>query len=363
MYNLDIFYYGRKNDEYFRQLENRKLNFKFNLKYFFWIMMMILFAKQKEEKRNKIYVLYGKMHENIFKNTRDDLKMYHGTVLGNVEAIKSHDTIMGMWSLRKRITILIKGIFIGLKKHVPLKEIWYWVDFVFLSEFMGATKIKEINICGHYDRYAVWISYLCNENHIQFNIYQHGALAEILLPAKILCDKCYVYNEMELEFFNRYVVKNKSCLYEIIGFQSKVIFDRIEKNQEKVYIGIASQPTYTAQTAKIVNIILEVYGEKAEIYVYPHPRENFEELHLLENQGKCKIYTDKKHANLDMMITYFSTIVYDFLSVNQEIDIVCLKPEKIKMAFFYLKQVKLIEHIEELKSEIEKNREKEAVLL
>ncbi len=354
MYNLDIFYYGRKNDEYFRKIENRKLSITFNFKYFTWIILMIIFAKKNEFGINKSYLIYGDMHEKIFLSQDSKLKLYHGTILKKISDIKSKITIMSLWSFKERIRIFSKSLYFAIVNKVPFREICFWIDFVFISEFIEKSNLEELNICGHFDRYATWISYLSNRNSIIFKIYQHGALSEFSLPIKILCDKCLVFNEMEKDFFYKYVILNKDCEYEIKGFKSNIIFKNITRQNQCIYIGIASQPTFTKQTIELINYLHNQYNKKVKIYVYPHPREGIEELKKIQYNGQCEIYIDEKHSNLDILVTFFSTVVYDFLSINKDIKIICLPPKGITMGFFYLKEVMLIEEKEEIDKYINK---------
>lgn len=354
MYNLDIFYYGRRNDEFFRKIEKRRLSLKFNLKYFVWIIMMIVFSSKNKLNINKAYLIYGNMHENIFLTEDSKFKIYHGTILKNISDIKSKVTIMSLWSFKERILLLSKGIYSAVTNKIPFREIWFWVDFVFISEFIEKSNLEELNICGHFDRYAIWVSYLSKENNVIFNISQHGALSEISLPIKVLCDKCLVFNEMEQEFFRKYVILNKDCKYEIKGFKSNIIFKKIKKQDKYAHIGIASQPTFTRQTIEIVNYLHNKYNKIIKIYVYPHPRENFAELVELKKDGKCEIYTDTKHNDLDILVTFYSTVIYDFLSVNKNIQVLCLPPKEVNMSFFYLKEVVLIEEKEAIDEYINK---------
>lgn len=337
---ITIFYMGKQNANFVLDLNKQKNNVFYNIKYLIWILSVIIFSKTKPVDLKEVNFSYNKVHDK-FLNFKG-VKISHSSEISKIYLIKKNNTIMSNFNTGYRVVLLIRGIGLGIKYKIKIRDMCYWLDFIFIYTFIIKNKISKINICGHYDRYATWISYICKRQNVNFNISQHGALSNYKLPNKIYCDNFYLFNYIEEKVVKEYLIINDSCNFIIKGFKTNLKFINIDKNKKIVYIGIASQPKFTDKTIDIVRYISKEFGERVRVIVYPHFREDLNKYKDIENMANLQVYIEQKHKNIDILLTYYSTIIYDYMSVGFEGKYICMPPEKTYMSFFELENLEVL---------------------
>lgn len=337
---ITVFNKGNKNGEFVLKINNQSNNLSFKTKYIIWLISIIFFSKRKCIDLKEVNFSYSKVHDKFF--MKNNVKITHGGEIYNFYKIKKCNTIMCNFNIINRNNIILKSLYYFIRYKIEKKYIFMWIDFMFINEFIIKNNINIINICGHYDRYTTWITYICKKNNIMINISQHGAMAKYRLPYKIYCNNFYAFNITEKYFIKKNLIENIDCNFIIKGFKTNLIFKTLKKDEKKIYLGIASQPKFTKSTIEIINYINYMYKDKVKILLYPHFREDIEQYQSIVKEKKCELYLNEKHKDVDVLLTYYSTIIYDFVSINSNSIYVCYPPEGIFMSFFEMKNLKVI---------------------
>lgn len=353
--NLEIFRDGINNFEDFKknflpQISKEKIQKDIiivKIKIILQIILSFLFSFFIKRKKIDEYIkiIYAPSHKKIL-DKKEGFEIKWGRSLNKIQNIFSENNICVHISLKK----YIKNIFIYYK-YMKLNEIIYFLEFLIFFQFIKENKIQKIFIAGHQDRLATWLSYLSYDSKIKFCISQHGIMTDIKVPKKIYADFVEVYNEEEKKFFENYLIRNKNSKYIIKGIESTLNLKKLDIKGEK--IGFFSQYGETENTIRIVNEINKNFPN-LKIFVSPHPLEQknkFKELKLLKNV----ILTEDKYINFDIIITYRSTIIYDYISEKNFVGDIIAYPLnfKHKFAFGYLRRVKVVYEEKNLLSEIE----------
>ena len=337
----EIFIQGIENMNYFNSLNNVYKKKSFYIKYLFWILALIVCSKRHDSKSKDGYFIYNDLQNKIYYDTSDNYKTFHGDSIKKISDISKKNTIVSYLTFKEKIITLFKSIASFSRVKISKKYLAYWIDFNFIYKFLKKNSFSNMNVAGHFDRYATWMSLLCEAEGINYRVKQHGAICKLDMPNRIYCNELTSFNNCEIELFKSYIIKNKDCVYKEVPFKSKLTFKEIEKQEGIVYIGIASQDAVTEHTIELIEKINKNVKFKVNILLYPHYRESISQFEGIRKFENVEIYTDFKHKNVDMLITFFSTIVYDFLIYNPKINVVCLPPKDIEMGFFQLSNVEV----------------------
>lgn len=362
--NLEIFRSGVKNFEDFKknfmpQISQKKIKkdivlIKIKILIQIFIAFLFSFFMKNKKINKKIKIVYAKSHEKIL-NKKDVIELKWGRSLKQVQDIFSEKNLC----IYVSIGDYIKNIF-KYYKYLKLNEIIYFLEFLIFFLLVKENNIEKIFIAGHQDRIATWLSFLSYNSKIQFCISQHGIMTDIKVPTKIYANFVETYNEEEKIFFKNYLIKNNNCEYLIKGLENTLNLKTTDIQGEKV--GFFSQYGETMNTIRIVKKINKVFPN-LKIFVSPHPLEEqnkFKELKLLKNV----IVTNNKYINFDIIITYRSTIIYDYISEKEFEGAVIAYPLDFqhRFAFGCLSRVKVVYKEKELLEQIEdiyrKKREK-----
>lgn len=276
---------------------------------FFFSLLNIIFGKKRRDyELCKIKLTYAKSHSRILSNYSEYNEIIWGRNISTLRELKSVNNLIGYVNRK----VIFKGLLKGIK-YIGLRNIPYYLEFLIIKNLLDNNDIKEVIIAGHQDRQATWLSYLCQEKEIIFIISQHGILSSLGAPNKIYADKVFSYNVFEEEFFKNYLIKNRDCKYFIKGLEST--FDVKELNNGLFNIGIFSQYGETLETLKLVKYLKKIPEKNCNLIVYPHPREDKKVYEKLKNQGVNVSY--EKHSDIDVLLTYRSTIIYDYKSLEK----------------------------------------------
>jgi hypothetical protein len=350
---------GIKNYYYYVKKHNiKKHSIFFIIKYYLWLITVILFSPRKSFISRDVIFIYGDLHERIFLSESINKKVYIGLGLKNFHQIINNASVLSIFPIKERLKILVESIKTFRRTDLSLRLLHFWIDFYLIYIFLRYISPDSIKVAGHFDKYTTWLSYIAHYNSINFSITQHGAIEKIYLPSRIYCNNVYVYNEYEKKFIYDYLLLNKDCNFYIKGFKSYLNFTYYQRSDGKYIIGLASQDLYTHKTIELIQRLnLLNINKEIEILVYPHYRENYKAYtKLFRKYGNIKIYPKDRHYNINVLITYFSTIIYDYIHIDKQIKLVCFPPENIEMSFFLHPRVCIINSFEELREIIANDR-------
>lgn len=348
----DIFKKGMINKAFFEEkYDIKKVS---NKKYIVWLSCFILLSpKRIDKKNNKIKIVYTILQEKILNNHNDYSIVYTGQYLNSLKVLKQNNSIISYLNYLSRFKILVNSLKKGIELKIKLKVFPMWIEYCYLYEFINNNKLDEILIAGHFDRYATWISYICKNLNIKFKISQHGAIDFIDLPYKIHCDEFYVFNKYEADIVEHIILNREKCKIIEKGFKSSISFESINKVEDKkILIAIASQDALTNLTLELIEEIEFKFKDyNFELIIYPHYRESDDRYkEVIKKYNNIYIEKSKRYDNVDLLITFYSTIVYDYLDFD--VQIMCLAPENINMSFFKHEKVSLYRSKENMYEDI-----------
>lgn len=118
----------------------------------------------------------------------------------------------------------------------------------------------------------------------------------------------------------------------------------------KYVIGVASQDWYTSKTLSLLRCLLEKCDTtKYMVVVFPHYRESAEQYAAIQHEfSELIIKTGKRYRNIDLLVTFYSTIVYDFWAVNPSLKVKCLEIEDYEPSYYARPNVSIYKKNSEL---------------
>lgn len=326
---------------------NGSKKFAYKFKYFIWFILLLLVSPQKEAVSDRAIFVMSVLSEKRLKNFCKTDEVYSFGKLNN----KLHDMKVKMstispFSKAERVKLFFGGIGYYLRHKTQLSGYLHYVmEYYSIGEFFIRFRPKEVVTPGMYERYSTLISYLAHGIGCKIIGVQDGAAIDINVPYKVYCDKMYAFDEFEAETIKKFML-NKDCEYIYTGFVSYLKWQTYDKKGKKV-IAVASQDWFTDKTKELVRAIAnKLDTEKYELIVYPHYRETRSQYDdIMREFPQIKIITDVRHSNIDLLITYYSTIVYDFWSVNKDLPVICLHLKGYEANYYKRNNVYVAENI------------------
>ncbi|MFZ2492697.1 MAG: hypothetical protein WA208_14550 [Thermoanaerobaculia bacterium] len=227
-----------------------------------------------------------------------------------------------------------------------------WLEFVALRSMVSENELRSVTTFAHHDRYATWLGGLCAARGVKFRIVQHGAIADQAVVAQIHCDEVVCFNELERELFRKHIVANDDCDYVLTppeGTEFRSIGDA-----SRPVIAVAAQGPATPEAKDVIRVVnAAVRG--GTVLVYPH-HEDRATLTPPESDWNNRIVVSEyeRHDDIDLVITFFSSIVYDYLSAPKfKGRIWCVVLHGFEMAFYSHPRVSVLRSLDELRSRLE----------
>ena len=85
------------------------------------------------------------------------------------------------------------------------------------------------------------------------------------------------------------------------------------------------------------------------VILYPHYREHIEQYKKLVDDFPMLVVEEKKrYSDIDVLVTFYSTIVYDYWSINPNLEVVCFPMNKYSAAYYGRKNVYVENSIDRL---------------
>ena len=332
-------------NEYFCCKISKKNNgILYKFKYFIWITVLILCSPYKNIQTKKFICVPSKLTDLCLREYSENNEYFKFSLMNkSIKDIRNNISVFSPYIFLKRIRIMFEGIVFYLVNRNELKGNWhYTIEYYVIAYYVIDKKIEEITLSGSYDRYSTFLSYLGKTLNIKIIGVQEGAIIDIKPPAKIYRDEMYVFDEYEGNIMKK-LIMNEDCKFTNIGFKSTLEFTTFNKTK-KYLIGVASQDWFTDKTIGILyNLMNELDSNVYQVVVFPHYRETEEQYKKFkEKYPDLIVKTGSRYSNIDILITFYSTIVYDFWSINKDLFVICQHIEGYRPAYYDRKNVKVV---------------------
>lgn len=344
------------NDEYCCKISGEHRNKFYKIKYSFWIISLILFSPPKNIKSKKFICVTTVLNDKILSAYAENNEYFKfGSMNKRLKDIKKNISIFSPYTFFKRVLIICTASKFFFKYKTIFKNHFHnTIEYYSIAFYLIDNCIEQIMSSGMYERYCTFLGYLGRMLKIKVIGIQDGAAINIGAPAKVYCDEMYVFDEFEQNIINSFI-ENNDCKYTCIGFHSVLEWDTYDSN-DKINIAIASQDWFTYKTLEIIDLLMSnLDTNKVNLIVFPHYREKRETYNeLYKKYPKLIIEPQKRYRNIDLLITYYSTIVYDFWSVNKNIPVICLHIDGYEPSYYNRENVCVVENVGELEKHLRK---------
>ncbi len=318
-----------------------QLSLKASVKFFAFYCYLCFISKKRNISSN-VFIINGYPEAKRNDPTEKRFKrVYLRKFSNNYKELKDFTSLPSLLEKKDRIKVLFRA-FTSLPHGGHFLGRWF--EFLLLTEVFKRGKIKRLCSFGHYDELSFWLTELCKYYKIYYVMYQHGiVLSDIHIPNKLFCNEIHLYNYFSKSVFENSVIKNKNCVYKIDGFVSNISFKKLEKDDKKKYIGIVDQ-TFPSWLNNVTNIVTKISGCVAVVLLHPLTDNN-----VYENRDNI-IVTRDKYDNLDAIISDFSTLILDYISIGYTKKIICTNESVCENVFAeyglrYISEEKLYEEL------------------
>lgn len=326
---------------------DKKINSLYKIKYFFWYIMLIFISPYKKIQDSCLAFAVTPISLKRIKDFYTGNIFFLGRMNSKISDMRKNISMLSPYSVSKRIKITLNGTKFYIKHYKKVKKHFgIFLEYYAINEYIKKHSPQKIIYSGTYDRYCTFITNLAKGYGIKILGLQDGAATDIKIPYKIYCDKMYAFDEFEAQTIKKFN-GNENCEYIYTGFISYLKWETYDKKSKKV-IAVASQDWFTEKTKELVRAIAnKTDPEKYELIVYPHYRETKSQYDdIMGEFPQIKIITDVRHSNIDLLITFFSTIVYDFWSVNKDLPVICLHLKGYEANYYKRNNVYVAENIQ-----------------
>lgn len=339
-----------KNHEWCCKEEEKKRNGIYKFKYVTWYVLLLFLSPRKKVCSKKFVCALTPVNEKRIKDYADENEYYKFARLNSsLHEIKNNRSVFSPYTLLQRIKITIKGCLFFIRSRKELKGyIHFALEYYAIANFVMEEKPEEIITPGMYDRYSTFISYLGYSLGIKLIGIQDGAAVDIQIPMKIYCDKMYCFDKFEENIIKTFFI-NSNCEFIFTGFKSTLCWKKYSKKSKKL-VAIASQDWFTNKTLQLIEVIMS-FGpiEQCDFLVFPHYRESVKSYEkICKKYPRLIVCPKERFCNVDLLITFYSTIVYDFWSVNSELKVLCLHIPGYEPGYYSRPNVIVVEEFEDI---------------
>lgn len=316
-----------ENHQWCNQHEERKRDFLYRFKYMVWYLLLLLASPHNDDDPDKMVCAMTPVNEKCLKEYAGGCKIIRLARLNDSFCkIRKNYSVLTPYSIWQRCHILKDAISFYLHyKNLIRGYLHFTLEYYSIARYILEQKISRIIFPCMYDRYSTFLSYIAREYHIVSIGVQDGAAIDIHVPHKVYCTRMYCFDEHE-EKIIRHFISNSDCEYVHIGFKSMINWCDFDK-KGKFTIGVASQDWHTSKTMELLDDLLcNCDTCHCTIIVFPHYRENETQYEPLKMKyPELVVKTGDRYRNIDLLVTFYSTIVYDYLAENSALNVKCLK--------------------------------------
>ena len=328
----------------------------YRVKYFSWILMLIVFSPRMTASSRRFITIINPIAEKRFKKWYGNSEEFYqfARLNDSIKKIRKNRSVLSSYSFIERLCMLYYSLCFCYRYKTSLKGYFHFgIEYYFIAYFLDNHNIDEIVFQGIFDRYNTLISNIGKEMGIHLVAIQDGACISCSIPQKIYCDEMKCFDKYEEIQFRRYIAND--CKYSYIPFESMIHWEEYNDKQKQI-IAVASQDWYTEKTIEIIDNLMKTPGiDEFEIIVFPHYREKTSQYRrIVRKYHKIVIEPTKRYYNIDVLITFYSTIVYDYLSLGGNKRILCLRIPGFEPAYYNRNEVVVCETIKDLMKNISK---------
>lgn len=324
---LEAFQASIANHEHCSNREERRRGIGYKLKYIAWYLLLMLVSPYKKDDGKTFAACMTPVSERRIREYYKEGHLYKFAKLNaSLKSIKNNISVLSGYSLIDRIKIMGQGIMFYFLHRKELKGyLHFTLEYYGIAYFLYSHKFNTYITPGFYDRYCTLFSYLGHSNGAGIIGVQEGAAVNIGVPAKVYCDEMYCFDEFESNILKKFI-KNNDCRYVYTGFKSVLSWSYFDRSEKKI-MSIASQDWFTSKTIELIEEIMESdIPDSWDVIVLPHYRETEESYkQIREKYPRLIVEHKKRFKNIDLLITFYSTIVYDFWSVDKDLKVFCLR--------------------------------------
>lgn len=325
----------------------------YKIKYYCWLIALVFLSPRlADENERFITVINPTGKRRILELLNTDYYYCFAKLNDSIDKVKHNRSVLSAYNISQRIGKTREALNFYKRNRKQLKGYLHFViEYYYIADFLSEHRPIEIVFQGLYDRYNTLFSYLGFFMSIPLVAYQDGACVTDEIPEKIYCNKMYCFDEFEAMQFKKYFA-NEDCLFQYIGFKSLLKWESLEPKYKKI-IAVASQDWYTGKTIEVIQQIMESKEAKEyTVILFPHYRESVEQYkEIAKKYPDLIIEAKRRYSNIDVLITFYSTIVYDFWSVNQSIKTVCLHIQGYEPAYYGRSNVVVCENYADMLNE------------
>lgn len=333
------------NHEYCTNEEEKRCGMLYKVKYFVWYALLIFLSPHKEIQRYRfVACMTPASEQRVISYVGSSDIFRFARLMDNIHSIRKNISVFSAYGVKRRFAITLQSVAFWIKHKEELKGYFHFIlEYYAIAYFLNDYRFKEYISPCMYERYCTLFSYLGRAFGAKLIGVQDGAAINIGIPAKIYCDEMNAFDAFESDIIKTFI-KNKDCKYIYTGFVSSLTWEKFQ-NKSKPIIAIASQDWFTGKTLSLVERIMQnPSSQNYTVMVFPHYRESEEEYNELKSRyPELMVQAGKRYSNIDILITFYSTIVYDFWSINPELDVRCLHIDGYEPGYYKRNHVKVYE--------------------
>ena len=330
--------------------DNKKRGIIYKIKYIIWFILLVLLSPKYKDNSDGFVACMTPINERRMKQFRPTKELYRFAKLNaSVSAIKRNISVVSGYTYTQRLRIVFDSITFYLNNRNSLKGyLHFTLEYYAIAKFLNDHRFKEYITPGMYERYCTLFSYLGKIYGAKIIGVQDGAAVDIGVPAKLYCDEMFVFDEYEAAIIKKFI-KNDDCKFRFTGFESVLTWHHLKKRNKKV-LAIASQDWFTQKTLELINGIMSSPVAKVwDVVIFPHYRESMESYEkAILLYPNLIVEPEKRFDNVDLLVTFYSTIVYDFWAINNELTVFCLQIPGYEPGYYGRKNVKVFSGIDSL---------------
>ena len=299
-------------------VENGRVTKKGNIQRIIYYIIVSLMAPKRNSVNDKILFVNGKSQRKFNFDYPEAQKVFRGFGEEILHSIRNDFYLVTPFSRARRFNLFFKALR-TYKKTEEGDFLSLWLDFISVHEFLKKVKPKVLISRGHIDEFTTWFGEFARIYNYRFDVYQHGVMGcsnTAIIPHKLYYSSFYAFDNYSIGFFKENFIGNADCKYQVYDFLPSVKFEKIQKKQGRIYVGIGEQ--------KNEDWVFEVVRQLQKcqptpyIIIMKHPLSSGNYSMFQDVQ----VETSKKYSNIDFFITQNSTLAIDYYRANKEVNVI-----------------------------------------
>lgn len=312
-----------QNYEWCNRCQEISRNYIYKIKFIVWYLLLIILAPYKKLDNTKMVCAITPVNKKrLMAYIENDNLFCFARLNSCFHQMRVNNSVLSPYSIVQRLMICREAILFYKRFRDRLRGYFHLtLEYYSIAKYIDDHGIKTIISPCMYDRYCTFLSYYAHSKSIEIIGVQDGAAIDINIPRKVYCTLMNCFDEYESEIIKKFIA-NKDCKFHFVGFTSTLAWQNYESHGNYT-IAIASQDWFTNQTLHLLESLLDqVKNKTINVVLFPHYREKADQYKCIKAKyPQLVVETGDRYANIDLLITFYSTIVYDFWSVNPKLNV------------------------------------------